>query len=350
MDSGIDHVRATLADAGQPSYRFTQLLQAYRQNFATDLPRIPAWPKALTESYFAERAWRPYRNVTALIDPEDATRKWIIELNDQNRIQAVMIPDEDRRTLCLSSQVGCALACSFCSTGDMGFVRQLGAGEIVGQWLLVDRALRADGDRGLSHIVFMGMGEPLANEVAVHRALAWFTSNSDGLGLSPQRITVSTVVPRLDALERLITQTRVNVAISLHAADAEVRGRIVPAQRAVAAAAIAELLRKHRAAFRHRKLTLELVMIPGVNDRLADAKALIGWLRGLNARVNLIPFNPYPGSRFQKPDPERVLAFQDRLKRAGFATFVRRTRGERILAACGTLNTNVTDWSERRTA
>lgn len=339
LDGGRAAVDEALARLGAPAWRGRQLWEAWRRHSAAPEPMLSTWPAALRASFFAEFRWAWLRDARMLVDPVDATRKWVIDLCDGARIQVVMIPDEDRRTLCVSSQVGCAMGCSFCSTGDMGYTRNLGAGEIVGQFLLVDDALRAEGDRGLTNVVFMGMGEPLHNERGLYASLAWLT-DPDALGLSPSRITVSTVgLP--GKIERLIVETRVNLAVSLHAADPAVRGEVVPAEKGMPAQEILALLRRHRAAFQSRKLTMEYVVLNGVNDDPAQARLLARQLRGLPVRVNLIPFNPYPGGRFERPEPRRVSALQEILRQAGVPVFVRRTRGENILAACGTLNTDV---------
>jgi 23S rRNA (adenine2503-C2)-methyltransferase len=336
LDGGPERLRDRIVGLDQKAYRARQLWEAFRRNPDAPGPVVRTWPSSLTDRFFGDVRWCWHRSVVRFADP-DGTRKWEIELCDGLRIHCVMIPDADRRTLCISSQVGCAMACAFCSTGDMGYRRNLGAGEIVSQWLYVDAALCRETGRGLTQMVFMGMGEPLHNLDEVLSAIAWFTDER-GCALSPSRITVSTVGVR-HALERLIVESRVHVAISLHAADPAVRRAIVPAERGYPAEEIADLLRRHRNRFRQRKLTAEVVLIPGVNDRESDARALVRWAHGLPLRVNLIPFNPYPGSRFTRPSAAAVTAYQNRLRAAGISTFVRKTRGESIAAACGTLNT-----------
>lgn len=337
MDAGIAGVTTTLAELGEPAYRSRQLLEAYRRQPLALEPAISAWPLRLRQAFFEHHRWHWFKTAEGYIDPEDATRKWVVTLADGKRTQMVMIPDEDRRTLCMSSQVGCAMACSFCSTGDMGFARNLSPGEIVGQWLTVDSLLRQDDGRGLTQTVFMGMGEPLHNEDNVRTALRWLT-DADGLAISPTRFTVSTVGIAAP-LERLIEETQVNIAISLHAAESELRRTIVPAERGLEAAEIRQMLLKHRQRFsRQRRLTLEVVVLPDVNTDAKAANALLAFAKQLPAMVNLIPFNPYPGSRYARPQRAQLLAIQNRLKHAGIACFIRRTRGQNILAACGTLN------------
>ncbi len=337
MNAGAAEVVAELKSMGEPSYRARQLFEAYRKNPLSNTPAISTWPERLQNQYFDRHHWQWYSDATEFVDP-DETMKWVYTLLDGQRIQSVMIPDKDRRTLCISSQVGCAMACSFCSTGDMGFGRNLGAGEIVGQWLDVNWRLERAGHGGLTQVVFMGMGEPLHNESNVRTAIDWMTSSDQGLGISPTRITVSTV-GQVAPLERLIAETQVNLAVSLHAARPDVRQQIVPAEKGVPAQQLIELMRTYRDQLRRRKLTLEVVLIPGVNMTSQDARELAETAALVSARVNLIPFNPYPGSRYDRPGHKAVLSFQKRLQDKGIPTFIRRTRGERIQAACGTLNT-----------
>lgn len=331
--SGLNHVVQHLQ---QPVYRARQLFEAYCKHPLAAQPQALAWPAAFKHDFFERYRWQWFNKAQGLIDPVDATRKWLVELADGKQIQMVMIPDQHRRTLCISSQVGCAMACSFCSTGDMGFIRNLTAGEIVGQWLLVDAILKQDENRGLSQTVFMGMGEPLHNEKNLRLALDWLTL-PDALGVSPTRVTVSTVGIE-QPLARLIEQTNVNIAVSLHAAETEVRKQIVPAERGFTAQEVRHMLLQYKKLFRQRKLTFEVVVLPNVNASDRAAKALVEFARGLPARVNLIPFNPYPGSRYQRPEHELLLAMQKIIKAAGIACFIRRTRGQNILASCGTLN------------
>lgn len=336
LDLGPSGLRETMKSLGHPTYRAQQLLEAFcKQALAPD-PQLSAWPAALKRDFFERFRWQWFRAVQGYIDPDDATRKWVVDLADGKQIQMVMIPDQDRRTLCISSQVGCAMACSFCSTGDMGFTRNLTAGEIVGQWLLVDAILRQGDGRGLSQTVFMGMGEPLHNEKNLRLAIDWMTQ-PDALGMSPTRLTVSTVGIQ-EPLSRLIEQTNVNIAVSLHAAEAEVRKKIVPAERGFTAEQFRRMLLQYKTLFRQRKLTFEVVVLPEVNAGDRAAKALVGFARGLPARVNLIPFNPYPGSRYKCPERGLLLSMQRILKDAGIPCFIRRTRGQNILASCGTLN------------
>jgi 23S rRNA (adenine2503-C2)-methyltransferase len=244
------------------------------------------------------------------------------------------MPDDDRLTLCLSTQVGCGFGCTFCLTGTMGLDRNLTAAEIVGQ-LLAANALLEPGVR-VTHIVFMGMGEPLANYAALVQSLRVMTDAKLGIGYSPRRITVSTVglVPAIERLGR--EDLKVNLAISLHGASDEVRGRLMPVNRSWNVETLMAAVRKYPLAPRQR-VFFEYVMLDGVNDSPEEAHRLARLLRGVRAKVNLIPFNDWEGSEFQRPPLARILAFQSILLDAGVTTTVRWSKGEDIGAACGQL-------------
>jgi 23S rRNA (adenine2503-C2)-methyltransferase len=243
------------------------------------------------------------------------------------------MPDEDRLTLCLSTQVGCGFGCAFCLTGTMGLDRNLDAGEIVAQ-LLAANAL--SGDQRVTHMVFMGMGEPLANYAALVTAIRIFIDPRLGFGYSPRRITVSTVglVPAIERLGR--EDLKVNLAISLHAATDEVRGRLMPINRSFDLATLMAALKRYPLASR-QSVFFEYVLLDGVNDSQDDARALARLLRGVRAKVNLIPFNDWESSTFRRPPLPRILAFQKVLMNAGVTTTVRWSKGEDIGAACGQL-------------
>jgi 23S rRNA (adenine2503-C2)-methyltransferase len=244
------------------------------------------------------------------------------------------MPDDDRLTLCLSSQVGCGFGCAFCLTGTMGVERNLTSGEIVGQ-LLVANALAPAGQR-VTHMVFMGMGEPLANLGAVVKAIRIFTDPRLGFGYSPRRITVSTVglVAGIDKLgaERL----GVNLAISLHAASDEIRARLMPVNRSWGLEPLMAAVRRYPLAPR-QQVFFEYVLLDGINDSTDDAGRLVRLVRSVPAKVNLIPFNDWEGSGFRRPPLPRILAFQNALLKAGVTTTVRWSKGEDIGAACGQL-------------
>jgi 23S rRNA (adenine2503-C2)-methyltransferase len=268
----------------------------------------------------------------------DGTRKWLLEIAPHREIEAVHIPDTDRGALCISSQVGCSLSCSFCHTGTMPMVANLDASQMLGQ-ILVARDLLGEwpsprGVRKLSHIVVMGMGEPLLNYDAVARALR-IAMDPDGLAFPARKITLSTsgVVPKL---ERLGRELGVGLAISLHAVHDELRDELVPINRKWNIAALLDACRAYPAADR---ITFEYVMLDGVNDSDADARALVRLIRGIPAKINLIPFNPWPGAPYRCSPPERIRAFAAIVARAGYASPVRTPRGRDILAACGQLKT-----------
>ncbi|MBW2280123.1 MAG: 23S rRNA (adenine(2503)-C(2))-methyltransferase RlmN [Deltaproteobacteria bacterium] len=263
----------------------------------------------------------------------DGTEKLVLQTGDRSRIEAVMIPEQDRRTLCVSSQVGCSLDCSFCATARLGFGRNLDAAEIVDQVLHASGRLRERGER-LTHVVFMGMGEPLLNLREVVRAIRVMT-DPGALALSRRRITVSTagVVPRIAELGR---QVRVRLAVSLHATTDELRNELVPLNRRFPLASLLQACREFPLPPRDR-LSFEYTLIDGVNDSEADARRLVKLLHGLRAKVNAIPLNEHPASSYRRPSPDRVERFASTLARSGVTVSVRRSRGDDILAACGQL-------------
>jgi 23S rRNA (adenine2503-C2)-methyltransferase len=261
----------------------------------------------------------------------DGTVKLLVGLHDGKVVESVLIPRDDHLTLCISSQVGCALDCRFCATATLGLERNLDASEIVGQVLLARPVAAPD---VLTNYVFMGMGEPLANYDRLLRALEIMTARW-GLGISPRRITVSTVglVPQL---ERLVRDTSVHVAVSLSAARDELRDRLMPVNKRWP---LAELMAacKRLDLPRRKRVTFEYVLLAGVNDTPRDAAELVRLVHGVPVKLNLIPFNPYPGSGFERPSDARVEDFQSRLLAAGVHATVRKSRGRDIEAACGQL-------------
>jgi 23S rRNA (adenine2503-C2)-methyltransferase len=281
----------------------------------------------------------------------DGVRKWLISMPGGSLVETVLIPEGQRGTLCVSSQVGCALDCSFCSTGKQGFQRDLSAAEIIGQLWLVKRALGAFGDvaqRPVTNVVLMGMGEPLLNFDNVVDAVR-LMMDDNAHGLSKRRVTLSTsgVVP---ALERLVGVLDVSLAISLHAPDDALRDQLVPINRKYP---IAELLRATRRYMdslpdRKRVVTIEYTLIKGVNDLDAQAHAVAALLRDVPCKINLIPFNPFQGSEYRRPESRRVDRFQRLLQEAGYVVTVRSTRGDEIDAACGQLVGSVIDRTRRK--
>jgi 23S rRNA (adenine2503-C2)-methyltransferase len=271
----------------------------------------------------------------------DGTRKWLLRTGDGNEFEMVFIPDADRGTLCVSSQVGCTLNCSFCHTGTMKLVRNLTVGEIVGQVMLARDALgewpSSPEGRMLTNIVMMGMGEPLYNFDYVRDALA-IVMNGDGLALSKRRITLSTagVVPMM---ARAGVEIGVNLAVSLHAVTKEVRDEIVPLNRKYGIAELLAACAAYPGSNNARRITFEYVMLKDKNDSDEDARELVRLIREyrLPAKVNLIPFNPWPGSAYECSTPERIARFSDIVFKAGISAPVRKPRGRDIMAACGQL-------------
>ncbi len=271
----------------------------------------------------------------------DGTRKWLLELHDNQRIETVLIPDEGRNTLCVSSQVGCALDCSFCSTARQGFNRNLSVAEIIGQVWVASRQLGGPP----SNIVLMGMGEPLANLDAVITAMNIMQDDLAYM-VSKYRVTISTsgIVP---ALRKLREVCDVSLAVSLHAPDNGLRDILVPINRKYPLEELIPACRDYVRGDKRRKVTWEYVMLDGINDSLHHAKSLIRLLEGTPSKVNLIPFNPFPGAHYRTSPPQRVEAFRDRLKRSGIIATTRKTRGDDIDAACGQLVGKVRDRSSR---
>src|ERR1700741_2170635 len=270
---------------------------------------------------------------------EDGTRKWLLRSEPGVEFETVFIPEEDRGTLCVSSQIGCTLTCRFCHTGTQRLVRNLGAAEILGQLMLARDALGEwpsppDG-RLISNIVMMGMGEPLYNYDSVAKALR-VVMDGEGIAISKRRITLSTagVVPMI---RRAGAELGVNLAISLHAVTDELRDRIVPINKKYPIAELMEACRTYPGLSNARRITFEYVMLKGVKDSLAEAKALVRLLAGIPAKINLIPFNPWPGAPYECSDWEQIERFAEIVNKAGYASPVRTPRGRDIHAACGQL-------------
>ncbi len=273
----------------------------------------------------------------------DGTRKWLLRFESGQAIEMVFIPEPGRGTLCISSQVGCTMDCGFCSTGAQGFNRNLATAEIVGQVWLANRELgySPDGDRVITNVVFMGMGEPLMNYRNVVPA-AEIMMDDLGLDLSRRRVTISTsgLVPQMI---RIADETNVALAVSLHAPNDELRSELMPINRRHPIASLLEACWHYVEKQNARGITFEYVMLDGVNDRPEHARQLAGLLRGHPAKVNLIPFNPFPGTRFRRSSEEAIERFRDLLIKGGVIATIRRTRGDDIDAACGQLVGRVND-------
>jgi 23S rRNA (adenine2503-C2)-methyltransferase len=322
----------TAATLGVERYRGRQIAAWIHQKGATGFEDMSDLPRALRER-LAERCFIGLPAVERVTPSRDGSRKLVLALSDGARIQSVLMPDDDRLTLCVSTQAGCGFGCGFCLTGTMGLERDLTAGEIVGQVLSARRQLESDAR--ITHVVYMGMGEPLANYAATVASLRTLTDQRS-LGFSPRRITVSTVglAAGIDKLGR--EGLGVNLAVSLHATTNEVRGRLMPVNRAFPIEQLIAACRRFPLPARQR-MTFEYVLLDGVNDSPDDAGRLVALLRGLRAKVNLIPFNDWPRAGFRRPPLARILAFQAIVLEHGLTATVRWSKGEDIGAACGQL-------------
>ncbi|WP_119460710.1 23S rRNA (adenine(2503)-C(2))-methyltransferase RlmN [Rhodospirillaceae bacterium SYSU D60014] len=333
-----DELTAELASIGAPPFRARQLWHWIYHRGVTDFAAMSSLAKdfraRLAERYVIQRP-----AVNRALQSVDGTRKWLLAFPDGQEVEAVHIPESDRGTLCVSSQVGCTLTCRFCHTGTQRLVRNLSAAEIVGQVMLARDALGEwpspqDG-RLLSNIVMMGMGEPLYNYDNVAKALK-IVMDGEGISISKRRITLSTagVVPMI---RRCGAELNVNLAISLHAVTDEIRDEIVPINRKYPIAELLDACRSYPGLNNARRITFEYVMLRDVNDSPADARALVRLLKGIPAKVNLIPFNPWPGSPFECSTDEVIAQFSQIVFDAGYASPVRTPRGQDIMAACGQL-------------
>ncbi len=335
-----EELREALAQLGEPAFRADQLWHWIYHRGATDFARMTTLAKSLREKLAAtHRIGRPEvaRDLRAL----DDTRKWLLRFEDGNEAETVLIPEEDRGALCVSSQVGCTLSCSFCHTGTQKLVRNLTTAEIVGQVLVArDRIgewpAPKDG-RLLSNIVLMGMGEPLFNYDNVAKALK-IVMDGEGISISKRRITLSTagVAPMIGRVGR---ELGVKLAVSLHAARDELRDELVPINRKYPLKELFKALRDYPAD-NARRITFEYVMLKGVNDSDADARELVRLVRGLPAKFNLIPFNPWPGAAYECSDAKAMARFAATLNAAGYSAPIREPRGRDILAACGQLRSD----------
>ena len=331
-DLSLKEFEDRLAEVGEPDYRARQVWQWLFQKRAVsfaEMTNLPAPFRArLDKDYGITRL-----GVSRRVESRDGTVKFLFSLADGKTIESVLIPETKRLTLCISTQAGCAFGCAFCATALLGLTRNLTSGEIVDQVLEASRTLEPD--RRISNIVLMGMGEPLANYAATIRALDIMTDTSWGIGISPRRITLSSVglVPQI---RKLMDETKVNLAISLHAPTDELRAQLMPVNRKYG---LKELMDCCRALPipRRKRITFEYVLLRDVNDSVECAQTLATLLSGIRCKINVIPFNPHPGSIFHRPSDESINAFQQELQERGVQVNVRRPRGDDIAAACGQL-------------
>jgi len=343
---GLDRqaLEAFFVKLGEKPFRARQLMKwVYHQGVA-DFELMTDLGKGLREKLKAAAEVRPPEVITEQLS-EDGTRKWLLRMDASNNIETVLIPDDERGTLCISSQVGCAMDCSFCATGKQGFNRNLTAAEIIGQvWMANQRLGAKPGtERAITNIVFMGMGEPLANYKHVLTAIKVLVDDF-GYGLSKRRVTVSTsgLVP---TMYKLAEDCDVALAVSLHAPADPLRDVLVPINKVHPIAELMEACRRYVDSkdHRHVHVTFEYVMLEGVNDSLEHAKQLAQVVRDVPCKVNLIPFNSFPGTEYRRSAQAVIDRFAELLWQKGIVTITRRTRGDDIDAACGQLAGKVKD-------
>jgi len=335
--------------------RAKQTLKWLHQSQVTEFSAMTDIAKATRETLAANAE---IRDLTVVRDATatDGTRKWLFDVGT-SAVDAVFIPEDDRGTLCISSQAGCALDCAFCSTGKQGFNRNLSTGEIIGQLRYANKVLKADmgidgrtpdGVQPVTNVVMMGMGEPLANYLAVFPALEMMLDDN-AYGLSRRRVTVSTsgMVPQIDEMARVVP---VALAVSLHAPTDALRDVLVPINKRYPLKELLAACNRYLEFAPRDFITFEYVMLDGVNDQPEHAEALIRIARQVPCKLNLIPFNPFPNSEFTKSPRERIVAFQRRLSDAGIVTTIRKTRGDDIDAACGQLAGQIKDRTRRTIA
>jgi len=339
-------LEAFFAARGEKTFRASQLMKWVYGQGVTDFQSMTNISKALRDELQRCAVIR-LPEVAADRLSDDGSRKWLFRMEDGNCIETVYIPEAERGTLCVSSQVGCMLNCSFCSTATQGFNRNLTTGEIIAQLWLAAQALgqTVDAPRQISNVVMMGMGEPLLNYDNVVRAMRIMLDDF-GYGLSKRRITLSTagVVP---AISQLRQDCDVSLAVSLHAPDDLLRNELVPLNRKYPISELLETCKAYVGEGR-RRVTFEYVLLAGINDTDAHARQLVRRLEGVPAKVNLIPFNPFPQTRYRCSPPARIDRFFEILNHAGIVTITRRTRGDDIDAACGQLAGEFHDRTRRR--
>ena len=338
---------ALFAELGEKSFRATQVLRWIHRFGQSDFDAMTDIAKSLREKLKATAVIQPPVIVSDQVS-DDGTRKFLINVGAGNAIETVFIPENDRGTLCISTQAGCALDCAFCSTGKQGFNRNLTVAEIIGQLWLANRALGHDpkGDRIVSNVVLMGMGEPLANFDNVVAALRLMLDDN-AYGLSRRRVTLSTsgIVP---AIERLRVACPVSLAVSLHAPNDALRDQLVPINRKYPLSELLAACRHYLEVAPRDFITFEYVMLDGINDSDEDARTLVALTQDVPCKFNLIPFNPFPNSGFRRSPAERIRRFAEILLAAGIVTTTRKTRGDDIDAACGQLAGQVKDKSRRQ--
>jgi 23S rRNA (adenine2503-C2)-methyltransferase len=335
---GREALATEMAEFGAEPFRARQLWHWIYRRGVTDFAAMTSLSKPFRDKLAARYVLqRPV--ISRALASVDGTRKWLLRFADGEEVETVHIPEDDRGTLCVSSQVGCTLTCSFCHTGTQRLVRNLASAEIVAQVMIARDALgewpSPQDERQVTNIVLMGMGEPLYNYENVAAALK-VVMDGEGLSISRRKITLSTagVVPMI---HRCGAELAVNLAVSLHAVRDDIRDRLVPLNRKYPIAELLEACRSYPGASNARRITFEYVMLKGVNDSPSDARELVRLVAGIPAKVNLIPFNPWPGAPYECSEDAAIKAFSDIVFAAGYSAPVRTPRGRDILAACGQL-------------
>lgn len=352
LDFDLEGLTAWFAERGEKPFRARQVFRWIHQSGAVDFAQMTDIAKSLRETLAADAEVR-VPAVRLAHASADGTRKWLFEVGVGNGVETVFIPEDDRGTLCVSSQVGCALECTFCSTGRQGFNRNLTVAEIVGQLWVAQHSLKTESNRTtgaidprpVSNVVMMGMGEPLANFENVVTALHVMLDDH-AYGLSRRRVTVSTsgIVP---AMDRLAERCPVALAVSLHAPNDALRDQLVPINKKYPLAELMAACRRYLAHAPRDFITFEYVLLAGVNDTPVHARQLVELVRDVPCKFNLIPFNSFPDSGYGKPRADAQRAFREILLDAGFVVTTRKTRGDDIDAACGQLAGRVADKSGR---
>ena len=347
LDFDRDGLTRWCVEQGEKPFRATQLFRWVHQRGVADVDQMTDLAKPWRQKLRGLASVVPLQAISEQVS-RDGTVKWLFDVGAGNAVETVFIPEDDRGTLCVSSQAGCAVACRFCSTGHQGFSRNLSTGEILAQLWHAEHHLRrrlglSEGERAVTNVVMMGMGEPLQNYSALVPALKAMLDDH-GYGLSRRRVTVSTsgVVPMI---ERLMNDCPVALAVSLHAPNDALREHLVPLNRKYPLAELMAACRAYLAAAPRDFITFEYCMLDGVNDHPEHARALLDLVRGsqVPCKFNLIPFNPFPASGLKRSPRERVVAFAEVLQNGGIVTTIRKTRGDDIEAACGQLAGEVQD-------
>ncbi len=350
LDLDAEGIRAWCASIGQKPFRATQLARWIHRYCCDDFDAMTNLAKEF-RARLKDLAYIKAPSIIREHKSADGTRKWLFDVGNGNAVEAVFIPEDDRGTLCISTQAGCAMGCLFCSTGKQGFNRNLTTGEIVGQLWTAEWELRREAgitdpnDRVISNVVLMGMGEPLQNLDNVIPALRIFLDDN-GYGLSRRRVTVSTsgLVRQMDKLGEAVP---VALAVSLHAPDDALRDKLMPVNKKHPLEELLAACRRYLKVAPRDFITFEYLLLGGINDAPEQARALVKLVKTVPCKFNLIPFNPFPDSDLKQPEREKVLAFAKILNDAGIVTTVRKTRGDDIAAACGQLAGEVRDRTRR---